>query len=106
MVESHTWVQIYFHMFLSGEPWQIRRTIGAVVIHQYDVFEQALGGLVYDAADGSLDDWQGLVQVDQHHADGGQVMGVLVISTPDRHNKNIWSTSYHSFTSPKLLFHS
>lgn len=43
-------------MFLCGEHRPIRQTIGAVVIHQYNVVEQALGGLVYDAADCSLDD--------------------------------------------------
>jgi hypothetical protein len=43
-------------MFLYVEKRPNIRTIGAVVIHQYNVFEQALGGLVYDAADSSLDD--------------------------------------------------
>lgn len=50
--------------------------MSAVVIHQYDFFQQGLGSAVDDTSDGSLEDGQGLIQVDQHDSDAGQILWV------------------------------
>lgn len=43
----------------AGQP-----TVTTVIVHQYDFFQQLSRRLVYDAADGPLDDGQSFVQVD------------------------------------------
>lgn len=54
----------------------------AVIIHQYDFFQQPGWCLIYDAADGPFDDRQSFIQVDQHNTDGGQVLWVILLCTP------------------------
>lgn len=48
-----------------------------MVVHQYDLFEQVGWSSVDDAANGSLNDRQSLIQINQHHAEGGQIVGVF-----------------------------
>lgn len=48
--------------------WPKKPTIGTVVIHQYYFLQKVFRGTVDDASQGSFDDGQGLVQVDQHNA--------------------------------------
>lgn len=63
----------------------------AVIVHQYDFRQQLSRRLVYDAADGRLNDGESFVQVDQHHADGRQLLWVLLLCTPVQEKNNaIW----------------
>lgn len=61
-----------------------RPTVAAVIVHQYNFLQQLSRCLVDDAAYGSFDGGERLVQVDQHDADGGKVVWVLFLSTPVR----------------------
>ena len=54
----------------------------AVVIHQDDLLQQVGRRVADDATDGSLDDGQGLIQVDQHHTNAGQDLRVSLRCTP------------------------
>lgn len=61
-----------------------RHTITAVIIHQYDFLQQPSWCLVNDAADGPFDHRKSFIQVDQHNADGGKILWVLLFSTPEK----------------------
>ena len=62
-------------------------TVGAVVVHQDNVSEEVRRSPVDDAIDGSLDDGQGLIKVDQHSTNGGQILWVLSLQTPRTQSK-------------------
>lgn len=62
-------------------------TIRAIVVHHYYLLEQVFRGAVDDAAQGSLDDGQGLVQVDQHHPETRQVLWVDLFHAPVQAHK-------------------
>lgn len=61
----------------------MKQTIGAVIVHQDYFLQQPGGRLVDDAADGPLDDGQSFVQVDHHHAEGGEVFWVPFLCTSE-----------------------
>lgn len=61
----------------------MKQTIGAVIVHQDYFLQQPGGRLVDEAADGPLDDGQSFVQVDDHHAEGGEVLRVPFLCTSE-----------------------
>lgn len=70
--------------FFSYKP-----TIGTAVIHHYYFLQKVFRGAVDDASQRSFDDGQGLVQVDQHNAQSGQLLRVTLRRTPVQHTKQI-----------------
>ena len=87
--------------------WE-KQTISAVVVHQYDLFEQVGWSSVDDAANSSLNDRQSLIQINQYHADGGQIVWIFTAnaSTEQWQKKNWWihqerqSVSMNGWNSP------
>lgn len=69
-------------------------TIGAVVIHHYYFLQKVFGSAVDDASQGSFDDGQGLIQVDQHNAQGWQVLRVTLLRAPFENTKQIKAASF------------
>lgn len=60
------------------------RAVGAVIVHQDDFLQQPRRRLVDDAADGPLDDGQSFIQVDDHNAEGGEVLWIPFLCTSER----------------------
>lgn len=59
-----------------------KRTIGTVVVHHHDLLQHGLRRAVDDASQGSFDDRQGLIQVDQHNTQSWQFLWVSLLQTP------------------------
>lgn len=66
-------------MYIDNHFWP---TIAAVVVHQYDLFQQPGCRLVDEAANRPFDDRQSFIQVDQDDADIDQLFWVLLLCTP------------------------
>lgn len=66
--------------------WSDRKkhAVGAVIVHQDDLLQQPRRRLVDDAADGPLDDGQSFIQVDDDDAEGGEVLWIPFLCTPER----------------------
>lgn len=58
--------------------------VGAVIVHQDDFLQQPSRRLVDDAVDGPLDDGQSFIQIDHHDAEGGEVLWIPLLCTPER----------------------
>lgn len=63
--------------FLYNQP-----TIRTIVVHYYYLLQQVFRSAVDDAAQGSLENRQGFIQVDEHHTETWQVLGVTLFQTP------------------------
>lgn len=69
-------------------------TIGTVVIHQYYFLQKVFRGTVDDASQGSFDDGQGLVQVDQHNTQAWKVFWITLLRAPVENTKQIKAASF------------
>lgn len=58
-----------------------------MVVHQYDLFEQVGWSSVDDAANGSFNNRQSLIQINQYHADGGQIVRIFTANASTEHDK-------------------
>lgn len=72
-----------------------------MVVHHDDLLQQVFGGAADDAVQGSFDDGQGLVQVDQHHCQAGQVLWVVLLQTPVQKRKEVRAVSLPPLRSVK-----
>lgn len=71
-----------------------QHTIRAIVIHHYYLPQQVFRSAIDNAAQGSFDDGQGLVQVDQHHSETWQVLWVTPFETPSQKQRDLLTKSY------------
>lgn len=69
-----------------------RLTAAAVIVHQYDLFEEVAGGFGHGRVDGAQDDGQRLVHEDEHDADLRQVRRVRHVLAPAQRQRPLVRT--------------
>lgn len=82
--------------FVTNQPTK-QLTIRAAVVHHYNLLQQVFRGAVDDAMQGSFDDRQGLIQVDEHNSDIRQILRVFLLRTPIQNQEERLAFAFFSF---------